>query len=83
MQHRLFLTLTNGVILPFKEVYVSRRHAEAGIVGIQERGGIDCLDVGGTVTGQLPLKEIKSFDICPVGTDGCAMPQSFKPLYLR
>ena len=78
MQHRIFLTLRDGGVFPFTEAFVSRRHAEAGIVAIEERGGLNTLDADGKPAGTLPLRSIARFDICPVGTDGCAMPGSFK-----
>jgi hypothetical protein len=78
MHFRLFIELNNGGVFPFKEDFVNKRHADSGIVAIEERGGINCLDSEGKPAGSLRLNQIAKFHICPTGTDGVAMPQGFK-----
>lgn len=72
--YRLFITLTNGNITPFRDQYVSQRHADAGIVCIEEKGGIDVYDADQKHVGKLSLKFIRGFDVCRVGHDGSMMP---------
>jgi len=74
--YRLFITLNNDNTMPFREAFVSHRHAEAGIIAIQEKGGLEVYDAEQKYAGKLPLKSIRRFDICRAGSDGSIMPST-------